>query len=250
MSIMSRLAPLDEEWVPDACPPSCPRRVALPALQSEAADLRGLEYVVVDVETTGGSAAGGDRITEFAAMRIAYDGTVLEEMSTLINPERPIPAFISGLTNISWDMVRDAPPFREIAVDVERMLCGRVFVAHNASFDWRFVTHEIERADAIVPPTRVLCTVRLARKVLPEVSSRSLDALTYYFGLENDARHRAYGDARVTVDILGRVLRRVDEREIGSWQALEELMGRRKPRRRRGRHATPTSMDPSEIPPQ
>ncbi len=212
--------------------------------------LRTLEYVVVDVETTGGSTRRGDRVTEVAALCVAHDGRILEEFTTLVNPERPIPSFISSLTNITWDMVRDAPPFVEIAPEVARMLEGRVFVAHNAAFDWRFLSWEIERATGFPPESRVLCTVRLARKLVPEVASRSLDALCYFFGLENEARHRAYGDARATAALLGRLIARAEERDIASWDALQALVGRRKPRVSRRRKATPASMDPSEVPTQ
>ncbi len=238
-------------------PAAGPVRLSLRALPPQPPDtgpedvaLSSLEYVVVDVETTGGSAARGHRVTEVALLAVAHDGRVLEEFTTLVNPERPIPSFISSLTNISWDMVRDAPCFREIAHNVERMLEGRVFVAHNASFDWRFISWELERATGIPPEGRVLCTVRLARKVVPEIASRSLDSLAYFFGLENDARHRAYGDARVTAALLGRLMGRLDDREVASWAQLELMLGRRKPRRPRRGRATPTSMDPSEIPSQ
>jgi DNA polymerase-3 subunit epsilon len=236
---------------------SAPLALAIRALRGQAPGtapedvaLSSLEYVVVDVETTGGSAARGHRVTEIALLRVAHDGRVLEEFTTLVNPERPIPPFISSLTNITWDMVRDAPRFREIAHEVERMLEGRVFVAHNASFDWRFISWELERATGVPPEGRVLCTVRLARKVVPEIASRSLDSLAYFFGLQNDARHRAYGDARVTAALLGRLMGRLDDQEVASWAQLEFILGRRKPRRPRRGRATPTSMDPSEIPSQ
>lgn len=210
--------------------------------------LKGLEYVIVDVETTGGSAAGGHRITEIAALLVGTDGVVLDEWTTLVNPERPIPAFITRLTNISWEMVKDAPRFAEVADDLARFLDGRVFVAHNASFDWQVISHELTRARGTAPSGRVLCTMRLARKVVPEVPSRSLDALAYYFGIDNEARHRAYGDARVTARLFGRLMERVAEREIESWVALEELLGQRKPRRRRRGPATPSSMDVGDVP--
>ena len=212
--------------------------------------LCALEYVVVDVETTGGTTRRGDRVTEVAALRCAADGRVLEEFSSLVNPERPIPPFISSLTNISWEMVAGAPRFHELAPEVARLLRGRVFVAHNAAFDWRFLSWELERATGVAPDERVLCTVRLARKVVPEVGYRSLDALTYFFGLHNEARHRAYGDARVTAELLGRLMARLREREVFTWEALEQLVGRRKPRKTRKRQAMPTGMDVREIPVQ
>ncbi len=212
--------------------------------------LRDLEYVVVDVETTGGTTKRGHRVTEVAALRCGWDGRVLEEFSSLVNPERAIPPFISSLTNITWDMVAGAPLFQEIATEVARLLQGRVFVAHNAAFDWRFLSWELERATGTPPDGRVLCTVRQARKVVPEVGSRSLDALSYFFGLQNDARHRAYGDARVTAELLGRLMARLEEREVSTWEALEQLVGRRKARKPRKRQAMPMAMDVKEIPSQ
>jgi len=204
--------------------------------------LRSLEYVVVDVETTGGSVYRGHRITEIAAWCVDGTGRVIESFETLVNPERPIPPYITALTRITQEMVAGAPPFREIAEDVHRLLAGRVFVAHNAAFDWAFLRRELERATGRAPEARVLCTVRLARHLVPEVRRRSLDALTEYFGVENEARHRAYGDARATVELLLRLLERLEEQEIRGWAALEALLERRAPRRRR-RSSLPRSMD-------
>ncbi len=240
-------APLGQP--PNAARRSC-QSVLIPAFDAADRMLRSLEYVVVDVETTGGGVRAGHRITEFAAIRVTYDGSLLDEYTTLINPERPIPPFVSALTNISWEMVRDAPRFADVASNIARILDGGVFVAHNAAFDWRFVSHELEWASGQRPQLPRLCTVRLARKVVPEVASRSLDALTYYFGLVNLSRHRAYGDAHVTAQLLTRMLARVEEREIVSWNALDEVLGRRKPRKSRRRQAMPSGMDTADIPAQ
>jgi DNA polymerase III subunit epsilon len=207
-----------------------------------AEPLRALEYVVVDVETTGAAAARGHRITEIAALRVDGAGRLLDEYSTLVNPERPIPPFITRLTNITDAMVAGAPRFGEIAPRVARLLEGRVFVAHNATFDWSFVGAELARTAGYEPaPPRVLCTLRLARRLVPEVASRSLGALSDYFGIENDARHRAYGDARATVTLLQRLFERLDEQEIGSWDGLDGLLSRRAARRKRT--ANPTWME-------
>jgi DNA polymerase III subunit epsilon len=194
--------------------------------------IRALEFVVVDVETTGASWLHGDRVTEIAAVRVRGDGAVLDEYRTLINPERPIPYDVSALTSITGDMVRRAPRFREVASEVARSLAGAVFVAHNAPFDWRFVGAELDRAGRPLIG-RTLCTVRLARRVVPEIRSRSLDALSYFFDVHNEARHRAYGDARATARIFRRLLDRLDTREVTRWDELELLLLRRSQRRRR-----------------
>lgn len=205
-------------------------------LSADAA-VRSLEYVVVDVETTGGSFSRGHRITEIAAVRLRGDGTVIDEYRSLVNPERPIPTFITTLTSITWDMVRDAPRFPDVASDLARVLCGAVFVAHNAAFDWRFVGAELSRAG--VPLTgRTLCTVHLARRLVPELRSRSLDSLSWFFNIHNEARHRAWGDAVATAELLRRLLGRLDDLEISSWAELERLLAQRA-RRRRKRRANP-----------
>lgn len=206
-----------------------------------AESLRSLEYVVVDVETTGGGAGRGDRVTEVAAIRVHGSGEVLEEFTTLVNPERPIPPFITRLTNITDEMVRDAPRFDEIAGEVRRLLTGGVFVAHNVAFDWGFLHHELERATGEGLAGRRLCTVKLARRVVPEVASRSLGSLSEYFGIDNDARHRAFGDARATVEVLMRLLERAEGYEVTNWAELETLLASR--RRRRKRSALPRSIE-------
>lgn len=204
-----------------------------PAAGSETDALRSLDYVIVDLETTGGSAWGGHRITEISAIRIRGNGRFVEEFTTLVNPERSIPPAITRLTRITPAMVRRAPRFREVASEVRRVLDGAVFVAHNAPFDWRFLSTELEWADGRALRGRVVCTVRLARRIVPEMSRRSLDALSWYFGIENVARHRAFGDARATTEMFRRMLDRLDEASINCWGQLERLLGRRAPRRRR-----------------
>ncbi len=213
------------------------------AASSPAANpaLANLEYVVVDVETTGGPSSTGHRITEVCAVRVSATGEVLEEVNTLVNPDRRIPPGITRLTNINAAMVMNAPRFAEIAPDIQRILRGRVFVAHNAGFDWGFLSFELERAQLKIPPAPVLCTARLAKKLVPEVRSKSLDSLAYYFGVENEARHRAYGDARATVRLLRHLLDRATEHDVYHWADLEQLMKRRAPKRKR--IANPHSVD-------
>ena len=205
--------------------------------------LASLSWVVVDVETTGGRPWSGDRITEIAAV-IVRDGEVRDVFETLVNPQRPIPPLITALTNISWAMVKDAPVFRDVCDRLLGFMQGHVFVAHNAGFDWRFVTAEVNRACGHRLSGRQLCTVRLARKLLPHLRSRSLDHVAHHYGVTIGARHRAGGDAIATAHVLLRLLRDARDRGCESWPALEELVARRKKRARRGRpSAMPRSMD-------
>ncbi|HEV8509430.1 MAG TPA: 3'-5' exonuclease [Gemmatimonadales bacterium] len=174
---------------------------ALPAEASPALD--ACRYAVVDVETTGVRAFRGDRIMEIAVVRL--DGTVA--FHSLVNPGIPIPPFVAGLTGIDAGMVRKAPPFEAIVDDLLDALEGCVFVAHNARFDWAFVSTEIERARGLLLQGPRVCTVRLARKLLPDLPRRNLDTVSYHFGIEIEGRHRATGDAVAAAKCLARMLR-------------------------------------------
>jgi len=203
------------------------------AISGPPIQLDTLEFVVVDTETTGLGYGRGHGITEIAIVRLDAQGNILHEYETLVNPGRRIPREITAITHITNRMVKDAPRFDEIADDVLRLLKGRVFVAHNVTFDWGFVNSELIRAIGRPNSGHKLCTVRLARKVVPEVRKRSLDSLCFYFNVPNQARHRALGDARATAVIFRRMLERVREREIKTWQELEYFTLRRSQRRKR-----------------
>lgn len=193
--------------------------------------LSDIAFSVVDVETTGTRASGGDRITEIAIASVR-GGAVTEVYTQLVNPERPIPAYITQLTQISWEMVRDQPSFRHIADTVVDRLAGTVFVAHNAAFDWRFVSEEVRRGTGRELAGPRLCTVRLARVLLPELARRSLDHVTRHFGIDIEARHRAAGDAVATAHALCRMLTLAERDGVHTWDALDALV---KTPMRRGR---------------
>jgi DNA polymerase-3 subunit epsilon len=207
-------------------------------------DLLSLDYAVVDVETTGTRCWAGDRITEVAVVSVR-GGTVAGMFESLVNPERPIPPFVTRLTNITWDMVKHAPRFADICDDVVRAMDGAVFVAHNAQFDWRFISWEVERATGRQLDGRRLCTVKLARKLLPQLRSRRLDYLAMHYDVTITARHRAGGDAAATAKILLRLLRDARSLECRSWPELEAMLGRVlvRTRRRRRWRAIPHSVD-------
>lgn len=224
---------------------AAPSRPPLPSPEQLALALRTLrdeEWVVVDLETTGGSPLRGHRITEVAAVCVS-GGRIAETYCTLVNPARAIPRFITSLTGITEAMVAEAPHFHQVAERVSGVIDGRVFVAHNAAFDWRFLSHEMVQATGLAPRGRQLCTVRLARRLLPELPSRKLDALAMYFGVEIENRHRALDDAVATAKVLIRLIDILEDRGASDWEALEMVLGRRKPRKPRKRTATPTSME-------
>ena len=186
----------------------------------ETRSLHDTDYVVVDVETTGAKTPP-NRITEIGAYRVSR-GRIVAEFQTLVNPQIPIPPFITQLTGITDEMVRDAPLFGEVVAGWLGFIERAVLVAHNAPFDIRFLNHEI---GLIYPELRMvnahLCTVSLARRILPpapELPNRRLHTVADYFNVPIHNRHRAAGDARATAEIFLRMLdllRRHDVRVLG-----------------------------------
>ena len=203
----------------------------------EGGRLREMDYTVVDVETTGSSPSRGDRITEIAAVQVS-GGEIVDEFSSLVNPGRTIPPWISDLTGITEEMVRDAPPFGEVAGLVRERLEGRVFVAHNVPFDWRFVSEEMRRAASLSPEGPRLCTLRMSRRALPQLPSKGLDAVAHYYDIEIDGRHRAGGDALATATLLLRLLEEADRRGITRWGELSRWLSGGAP---------PVERDPAET---
>lgn len=162
-------------------------------------------YAIVDIETTGGFAAN-HRITEIAIYY--HDGIqITDTFHTLINPGRNIPYYITGLTGISTEMVLSAPTFDQIASEIHQKLEGKIFVAHNAHFDYSFLKKEFEQV-GINWQTKKLCTVRLSRKIIPGLRSYSLGSLAESLGISISNRHRAGGDAAATVKIFDQLLQR------------------------------------------
>lgn len=190
---------------------------------SAAAPLDELEYAVVDLETTGMSPDEGHRVTEVAAVEVS-GGEVTGGFGTLVDPGRPIPPRVVELTGITDAMVDGAPSFDEVAGRLRRALEGRVFVAHNVPFDWRFLTQEMRRARGSLPEGPRLCTVRLARRALPGLGSKGLDAVAGHYGVEIEGRHRAAGDARATAAVLLRLLEEARAEGIDRWGELERWL--------------------------
>lgn len=204
--------------------------------------LRDENFVVVDVETTGGTPTRGHRVTEVAAVRVS-GGRIVDTFCSLVNPERPIPRMITSLTGISNEMVATQPRFAQVARQVSEAVEGCVFVAHNAGFDWRFLSHELSMATGMTLSGRQLCTVRLSRRLLPQLPSRSLDGLASWFGLEIESRHRALDDAVATAKVLIHLIDMLEDQGVNDWEALQGVLRRRKARRSRRRRAKPESME-------
>jgi DNA polymerase-3 subunit epsilon len=159
-----------------------------PYLSEPALDV---PIVFVDLETTGGS-LGDHRITEVGVVEVGPNG--VSSWTTLVDPGQLIPPFIQQLTGITDDMVRGAPTFAAIAADLFERLDGKLFIAHNASFDRGFLRSEFQRAGFAFNPD-VLCTVRLSRALFPAEKRHGLDALVERHALVPSDRHRALADA-------------------------------------------------------
>ena len=157
------------------------------------------EYVVIDIETTGGR-AGNHRITEIGAVKIRGEETIAV-FSTLVNPDRKIPGQITKLTGIDDAMVADAPSFGEIANDLKRFIGNSVFVAHSATFDFGFIRSEFVRiGERFRAPT--ICTVVAMRRYFPGLPSYSLGKLCKEFSIPLESHHRALCDATATAELL------------------------------------------------
>lgn len=158
--------------------------------------------VLIDLETTGANPVA-DRITEIALLRIE-GGELVERWQSLVNPERPIPGMIQRIIGITDAMVAQAPVFAELADRLRALLDGAVFVAHNARFDYGFLSNEYGRLGQRFEAP-VLCTVKLSRALYPEFHRHGLDALIERHGFVCEARHRAMGDAEVLQQFLAQV---------------------------------------------
>jgi len=152
-------------------------------------------YAVVDIETTGGHASANG-ITE-VAINIHDGNQIVESYTTLINPKKEIPAYITALTGIDNEMLRDAPTFEDVALQIYQLLNGKVFVAHNVNFDFSFIKHHLYLAGYDLQ-CRKLCTVRMSRKIFPGKVSYSLGKLCNALQIPIQNRHRAAGDADAT----------------------------------------------------
>lgn len=168
-------------------------------------------YAIVDIETTGGK-FNEEGITEIAIYR--HDGhQIVDQFSSLVNPERPIQAFVASLTGINNNMLRQAPKFYEVAKRIVEITDNAILVAHNAQFDYRILRTEFTRLGYEFE-RRTICTVELSKKLLPGHSSYSLGKLTRALGIPISDRHRAQGDAQATVKLFQLLLDRDHEKNI------------------------------------
>ena len=184
-------------------------------------------FAVVDVETTGGGTRpeSGGRVLE-VAVAVLEQGTVHLVCDMLLDPGVPIPAAVARLTGITDRLVAGSPRFADAAPALRRAWEDGVFVAHNARYDWAFLAAECAAAGVPGPAGAPLCTIRLTRRLAPELRHRRLDQVASFFGVHNLARHRAFGDALATAYILRALLGRAAERGITTFADLVDLHDR------------------------
>ncbi|HEY3074695.1 MAG TPA: exonuclease domain-containing protein, partial [Burkholderiales bacterium] len=193
-------------------------------------DLLHAPLAIVDLETTGTRPAA-DRVTEIGVLEIERF-EVVSEWSTLVNPGVPVPSEIQALTGINHEMLAAAPRFADLAQELHERLAGRVFIAHNARFDYGFLRREFDRA-GIKFHARAVCSVKLARRLYPRERGHDLDSLIARHGIACQARHRAMGDAdalwqflRIAAEEHGEEVLTVAARQVAKEPALPPQLDR------------------------
>jgi DNA polymerase-3 subunit epsilon len=199
--------------------------------------LRDATFVVVDLETTGGSAAAGSSITEIGAVKVRH-GEVLGEFQTLVRPSEPIPAFISVLTGITNSMVAEAPRIEAVLPAFLEFARGSTLVAHNAPFDVGFLKHFAEQIGVGWPRFDILDTAKLARRVVTrdDAPNCKLSSLARLFRSSTTPNHRALSDARATVDVLHGLIERLGNLGVHTVEELQTFSSRVSAAQRKKRH--------------
>ena len=178
-----------------------------------------IEFAAVDVETTGLFAKGTDRIVEIAIFRLTSRGEPLDRYETLVNPNRDVgPTHIHGITARDVD---GAPTFQEIVGDVLARLAGAVLVGHNVEFDYRFFSAEFLRAGIQLPECARVCTMRLASRIAPTLTSRKLGAVCQGLNIDHGTAHSAAADAAAAGRILALFLERTPVRAASDLGLLD-----------------------------
>ena len=168
-------------------------------------------YSIIDIETTGGK-FNEERITEIAIFKIDDKGKTIK-YHNLINPQKKIQPFVKKLTGISNEMLIDKPIFSDLAIEIDEFTKGSIFVAHNASFDYRVLKKEFDRINKKFK-RKTLCTIELSKKVFPDKKSYSLGKLVSSLGIDMKNRHRADGDAEATLHLFKKISKKLNTMEL------------------------------------
>ncbi|MFN3694644.1 MAG: exonuclease domain-containing protein, partial [Ignavibacterium sp.] len=187
---------------------------------SNSKSIDNCSFTVVDVETTGLSARN-ERIIEIALVRVE-NLKIVDKFSTLINPQRSIPSFISMFTGITNSDVKNAPLFHQVFPKILELTENTVLCGHNLQFDLSFLRNEVQLLGDDFTPSHTLCTLKLARKLFPNLKSRSLGPLSYHLNIKAKNSHRALGDAETTAKVLIKLIKHLKENE--KINTLDELL--------------------------
>jgi DNA polymerase-3 subunit alpha (Gram-positive type) len=181
-----------------------------------------LDYVIFDIETTGLDPAKNE-ITEIGALKIK--GAELENVfSHLIRPGHPIPKEITRLTGIDDELVKDSPAVSEVIPKFIEFIGDSALVAHNAEFDFTFVKAQLQKLSLKEINNSVICTVKIARYLLPQLQNHKLHTVASHFGLRVQNRHRAIGDVELTFQIWVKFLSMLKEKGVMSKRDLDSLL--------------------------
>ena len=178
-----------------------------------------MDYTVLDLETTGLSKYH-DKIIEIAAVRYK-DGKKYAEFHTFVNPNRRIPSFITSLTGINNQMVEDAPTINKVLPELKQFLENSTLVAHNATFDHGFLSHNFEKYLDHSLTNCKLCTRKLANRLLPDLPSKRLSSLCNYFNIVNEQEHRAMGDTMATTTLFSNFLELLEK---NNFKTMEDVV--------------------------
>ncbi len=188
-----------------------------------------MDYIVFDVETTGLSPADGDRIIELAAARVRR-GAIIDRYTTFVNPLRPLNPEAQKVNNISQDMVKDAPTSAEILPRVMVVAGSSCLVAHNASFDIKFVSFELARAGRkLQETTPVLDTMKMSRSFLPHLTNQRLGYIAQSLGVVVGTTHRALADVEILAAVMNRLFGLAPDYNVLTFQDLISRFGVEKP---------------------
>jgi DNA polymerase III epsilon subunit family exonuclease len=188
-----------------------------------------MEYIIFDVETTGLSVADGDRIIELAALRLKKC-IVSDRIVSLINPGRPLSPGAQDVNGITEAMVQAAPPAVDVLPRMIEFSANACLVAHNASFDIKFLTYELAlHGRKLYDATPVLDTMKMAKAFLPYLSSYRLGSLANSLGVKVGLAHRAEADAEITAAVFQRLLAMAEDHNIHDLKALISRFGVEKP---------------------
>ncbi|WP_337872975.1 exonuclease domain-containing protein [Ignavibacterium sp.] len=185
-----------------------------------SSEIKYSSFTVVDVETTGLSARN-ERVIEIALVKVE-NLKITEKFTTLVNPNRPIPSFISMLTGITNSDVKSAPQFNQIFPMLIEKTEGSILCGHNLQFDLSFLRNEVQLLGEDFNPEQTLCTLKLARKLFPHLKSRSLTPLAYHLKIKNNNQHRALGDAETTAKVLIKLIKHLIENE--GIDSIDEIL--------------------------